>query len=42
MYTYMSNYNYLCYMFLCYKRAFKNLKVIHIVLRDVIDLLRKT
>ena len=26
MYTYMSNHNYLCYMFLCYKLAFKNLK----------------
>ena len=32
MYTYMSNYKYLCYMFLCYKLAFKNLKVIVIAL----------
>ena len=42
MYTYMSNYNYLCYMFLCYKGAFKNLKVIHIVLEDVIIQVQKT
>ena len=27
-YNYMSNHNYLCYMFLCYKWAFKKLKVI--------------
>ena len=38
----MSNYNYLCYMFLCYKWAFKNLKVIHIALEEDIDLLQKT
>ena len=30
------------YIYLCFKRAFKNLKVIHIVLVDDIDQLQKT
>ena len=36
----MSNYNCLCYMFLCYKWVFKNLKLILIVLEAGIDLLQ--
>ena len=40
MYTYMSKNIYLCYMFLCYKWAFKNIKVIHIVLEEDIDQLQ--
>ena len=37
MYTYMSNYNYLCY-----KRVLKNLKQIVTVLEDDINLVQKT
>ena len=38
MYTYTSNYNYLCYMFLCYKWVvLKNFKVIVIVSEEDIN-----
>ena len=36
MYIYTSN-----YIYLCFKRAFKNLKVNHIALEEGINLLRK-
>ena len=41
MYTYMSNYNYLCYMFLCYKGVLKNLKQIVTVLEADITALHQ-